>query len=88
MDGRGGWIGEGNGVGDVLAVAYVVEQGGEVDGAQVEGRLEGWLRAGVDVVGERDDSLDVVPGMLSTNVSWIFPCMRCIRKQSAVSEAQ
>ncbi len=49
--------------GDGLAVADVVEQGGEVDGAEVEGGLEGWVGVGVDVVGHGDDALDVVPGV-------------------------
>ena len=48
---------------DGLAVANVVEQGGEVDGAEVQSGLEGWVRVGVDVVSHGDDALDVIPGM-------------------------
>ena len=40
-----------------------MEEGGEVDGAEVEGGLEGGVRVGVDVVRHAHDALDVVPGM-------------------------
>lgn len=45
---------------EVFAVADVVEQGGEGDGAEVELGADEVRGVGVDVFGEADDSLDVL----------------------------
>ena len=47
----------------VLAIADVMQQSSEVDGAQVEGRLEGVVRVVVDVVRHGHDALNVVPAV-------------------------
>jgi hypothetical protein len=58
-------VGEGWGMEGMngLVIAHVVEQGGEVDDAQVEGGLEGRVGVSVDVVRHGYNALDVVPAV-------------------------
>jgi hypothetical protein len=44
-------------------ITNVMEEGGKVKGAQVEGSFEGRVGVVIDMVGHGNDTLDVVPVM-------------------------
>lgn len=60
-----------------LAIAYIMQKSGEVNGTEIDGRFESGVGVGVDMMCHGDDTLDVVPGMRGIVILHIRFDMSC-----------